>query len=178
MPRTKLSLEETRRLLEPLKEEICLGLSDKEASLRSGVSVRAVQRWRLSQGIKHTELRGSHQDVTAISSFGESLGDVKQRTTRSSVRGQWKPPTYVTRAHLDYDRFIRVLFAANRLLGLSEDDIVGALGMGAHSVSQGLSILDSVLERDGIRCAGCGSSCLPGYGSYCSKLCEESNAAE
>ncbi len=108
-------------------------------------------------------------DIYAISTFGEALGDVKQRVAGSAVAGLWEPPVFLTREHLDYTLFLRVLDAAARLAGMSEAELVKGLGISARGIEQGLSIM-AARQQSAARCMTCGGPALDN--KFCSALCE------
>lgn len=167
------SSNKVKAVLHQLRREIDGGMTDREVSERTGLPIRTIQRWRYREGLQHpagTALK-KMADIRAISAFGEALGDVKQRTTKSSVGGTWEPPAFVTRTHLDYNLFLKVLDAGARLMGLSEEQLCSGLGMTPLSVEQGLKILVSRLKPDCF-CACCGDRLSPGSNVFCSTICK------
>ncbi len=162
---------DAHRRLDALRFEISSGMGDDEVAKRTGLSTRTIQRWRLQQGLQKPKGAVGKQleDIYAISTFGEALGDVKQRTTSSSVGGTWEPPVFVTRQHLDYDLFLRVLDASSRLLGLSEEELCHGLGMSPRSIEQGLAI--QAAQRTGRRCVTCKDQLTDNTSTFCSSIC-------
>lgn len=173
MPATKrqyLSADAVHRRLDDLRFEMSSGMSDEEVAKRTGVSVRTIQRWRLKEGLKRPKGPAKQlEDIYAISTFGEALGDVKHRTATSEVKGAWEPPVFVTRQHLDYPLFLRLLDAGNRLLGMTEEELCGALGVSPRSVEQGLAI--NAGRRTQRRCATCNDLMLSTE-MFCSAICK------
>jgi len=173
--RTNYSEEERDALLEPLRENLQAGMTDDEASRLTGVPVRSVQRWRLLHGLKKPKGLVGKQlaEVYAISTLGEALGDVRQRTRHSPTNGTWEPPMFVVREHLDYDLFLRLIDTAHRVLGLSPQDISKALGVSLLGVEQGLALYERHLHTTSKKCMTCDSAIDPSVNSnFCTKLCE------
>lgn len=164
------TIEEVSRLLDPYRFEMSSGMKDEAVAKKTGLSVRAVQRWRLREGLRKPRGAAGKQlgDIHALSAFGEALGDVRQRTTSSAVGGTWEPPAFVTRQHIDYHLFLRLLDAGERLLGLTEDELGRALGMTPRSIEQGLLIAQA---RRNQRCATCGDLMFSGE-IFCSSICK------
>lgn len=177
--RTHTSKEEVHRLLNQYRTDIANGMPDSDLVALTGLPARTVQRWRLSNGLKRP--RGleakNAADVFALSLLGEGLGDVKHRTARSVVDGRWTPPVFVTREHLDYDLFLKVLDAAYRILGLTEEEISRGLGVSRLSVEQGLALYDRQRADSGKRCPTCKALMnTTDTALFCSVLCRDTYA--
>lgn len=172
------SADVVNRKLDDLRFEISSGLSDEEVARRTGLSARSVQRWRLREGIKQVggtqKVKKQLGDIYAVSTFGEALGDVKQRCDTSAVEGAWEPPAFVTRQHLDYALFLRVLDAGSRLLGLTEAELAQALGISATGIEQGLAL--NARRRTGRRCITCNDHLFDTTSLFCSDICRRLNA--
>ncbi len=165
---------EVSQRLEPFRHLIASGMTDAEVAKRTELTVRIVQRWRLKNSLKRTKrtLARQLETVQAISSFGEVLGDVKHRTLHSAVLGAWQPPAFVVREHLDYDQFLRVLDAACRIAGMSEEEVSKALGLTITSVQQGIAIMQRHRQGAG-KCSTCEAPLDPNMKSaFCCSLCE------
>jgi hypothetical protein len=150
-------------------------MSDIEVSKATGVGIRTVKRWRLANGIARKRGFASKgiDDVYAISQFGEAIGDVKHRAERSSLSGGWEPPIFVTRMHLDYSLFVRVLEAGKRVLGMTNEELSKALGVSLGGIEQGLEIYERILRRSDELCVHCKTKLNPEFKSpYCSTICE------
>lgn len=172
MPKRQyISAAEAHRRLDDLRFEISSGMGDEEVAKKTSLSVRTIQRWRLREGLQKPKGTAGRklEDIYAISTFGEVLGDVKHRTAASVVKGAWEPPVFVTRQHLDYSLFLRLLDAGNRLLGLTEDELTLALGVSVQGVEQGLAI--NRARRAARRCATCDDQLLTD-GLFCSDICK------
>ncbi len=176
MPEKKRPEAEVDKILEPYRHQMASGMSDEAVSKKTQLSERVIQRWRLKHQIKHRETHLSRQLETAqaVSSFGEILGDVKQRTAHSPVLGAWEPPTFLVREHVDYDLFLQVVDAAWRILGMNEEDIAKGLGMTITSVEQALVIYRRHRASSGKKCQACEGELDPNRKSvFCSPLCEK-----
>jgi len=171
MTRPYHSATETDRCLRRHLEDIRSGISDTDLSKKTGLSPRTIKRWRLREGIQKP--RGTSAvklaDAYAISTFGEALGDVKQRTTKSAVSGAWEPPTFVTREHINYDNFLRLLDAGYRLAGMTAAELTSALGMSSRSVEQGLAIYNANRSTTA-KCLTCEEQALS-TSQFCSGIC-------
>lgn len=162
--------DQTDALLRPYLEDMQAGMSDAEVSRKTGIGIRGVQRWRAQQEMKRPRSSAAKQaaDIYAISTFGEALGDVKQRTASSAVGGLWEPPVFLTREHIDYTLFLRVLDAGSRLAGLSEAELVKGLGISGRGIEQGLQIL-AARQQHAPKCMVCADPTL--NDKFCSALC-------
>lgn len=165
---------EVTKLLTPFLRLMESGMPDSMVAEKTRLTERVVCRWRLKQGIKRTKgLLPKHLDVVqAISGFGESLGDLKQRTKHSAVLGAWVPPAFLRREHVDYNQFLRVLDAAHRVLGMTETQISRGLGITLTSVEQGLAIYQQVRHQSKHRCQTCNDTIPEGRSLWCSALCQ------
>jgi hypothetical protein len=173
--RTYLSQQESSIRLEPYRDKVIAGMSDAEVSKATGVSPRTVKRWRLANRIVRPRGLASKrvEDVYAISQFGEMITDVKQRAKDSPLDGLWEPPVFVTRQHLDYSLFVRLLDTGRRVMGLTNDELSSALGVTPGSVEQGLVVCEKILRRSDAICAHCGMKMIPERNrTYCSSICE------
>lgn len=173
MPEKKTEVD---KVLEPYLHQMASGMSDEDVAKKTQLSVRVIQRWRLKRNIKRRETHLSRQLETAqaISSFGEILGDVKQRTFHSPVLGAWEPPMFLVREHVDYDLFLQVVDAAYRILEMSEEDIAKGLGLTLTSVEQALTIYRHHRASSGQVCQTCSGELDPNRKSmFCSPLCEK-----
>lgn len=173
MKKTWTSASDISKKLEPFRELIKSGMTDAQVAVRSHISVRTIQRWRLKEGLKKsTAATKKLETVKAVSAFGETLGDVRQRAAHSPVLGAWEAPAFVVREHLDYDNFLKVLDAAYRILGMSEDEIAKGLGLTQVSVAQGIEIYNNH-RKNGKRCLHCGDLIDPNRVSvFCTTFCE------
>ena len=168
MPRKYHRGFEVDSILQPFAEDIRSGASDEDISKRTSLSIRTIQRWRLQSQIKKPRGTGAKKAavVYAVSLLGESLGDVKHRTADSCVKGLWEPPVFLTREHIDYRLFLKLLDAGARLQGMSEAELVRALGVSAVNVSQGLQLLHAGTK--GTPCPTCGHLTPE---MFCSAIC-------
>ena len=168
MPRKYHRGSEVDRILQPFAEDIRSGASDEDISKRTSLSVRTIQRWRLQYEMKKPRGTGAKKAavVYAVGLLGESLGDVKHRTADSCVKGLWEPPVFLTREHIDYRLFLKLLDAGARLQGMSEAELVRALGVSAVNVSQGLQLLRAGTK--GTPCPTCGHLTPE---MFCSAIC-------
>ena len=168
MPRKYHRGSEVDSILQPFAEDIRSGASDEDISKRTSLSIRTIQRWRLQSQIKKPRGTGAKKAavVYAVSLLGESLGDVKHRTADSCVKGLWEPPVFLTREHIDYRLFLKLLDAGARLQGMSEAELVRALGVSAVNVSQGLQLLHAGTK--GTPCPTCGHLTPE---MFCSAIC-------
>lgn len=172
MPKRQyISAAEAHRRLDDLRFEISSGMGDEEVAKKTGLSVRTIQRWRLREGLQKPKGTAGRklEDIYAISTFGEVLGDVKHRTDASAVNGAWEPPVFVTRQHLDYTLFLRLLDAGSRLLGLTELELSQALGVSVQGVEQGFAINHQ--RRISRRCATCDDRLFTDE-LFCSAICK------
>lgn len=166
---------EVNRQLESYRQDIVNGMGDQEIHRLTQIPIRTIQRWRLKNGLKHGKGFEAKQasEFYAISTLGEALGDARHRTSRSTVGGVWEPPVFVVREHIDYDRFLRVLDAAHRVLGMSEEELVKGLGMSPNSISQGLAIYARHLNSGNKKCLHCEALMDPNTQSlFCTTICE------
>ena len=173
--RTYATEAEVDRRLESLRTDIANGMTDAQASVLTGLSARTIQRWRLRHGLKKPKGFQARElaEVYAISTLGEALGDARHRTRRSVVDGRWEPPVFVVREHIDYDLFLRVLDAAHRVLGVSENDLVKALGMSPRTIEQGLAIYERHINATTRRCLHCEAPIDPNLTAhFCTTICE------
>jgi len=173
-PKKYLPKHEAYARLEPFRRHIIAGMSDSDVAAKTGVAPRTIKAWRLENNIKKPKGFAAKQveDVYAISQYGESLGDVKQRAYGSSVRGAWEPPFFVTREHIDYNLFLRLIDAGRRVLDLSEQEMSKALGVSLGSVEQGLQIYDAILRGSDKACLHCKTPIDPELSNtYCSTIC-------
>lgn len=160
------SPRKVEELLEPLRDAIRDGLTDREVAKRTSLSPRTIARWRARN--HYRRLPGALPRAPhAVAVFGESLGDVKQRTAKSAVQGSWEPPVFLTRENINYTAFLRLLDAGARIAGMSSADLVAALGISATGVEQGLQILAA---RATVACKMCGDR-TPFVLEYCSVMC-------
>lgn len=171
-PNSKVS-----RLLEPLRSLMLAGMTDAQVADRTHLSTRVIQRWRLKEGIKKSKAATKKlETVKAISAFGEALGDLRQRASHSPVLGTWEPPAFVVREHLDYDLFLKVLDAAYRIVGMSEEEVAKGLGLTPSSVTQGIAIYNTH-RKTGKPCLHCGDPIDPNRNSlFCTSFCERVHA--
>jgi transposase len=170
-----MSQAESSLRLEAYRDRIIAGMSDVEVAKAAGVAQRTVKRWRLANRI--TKPRGfasKHvEDVYAISQFGEVLGDVRHRAERSSLNGVWEPPVFVTRQHLDYSLFVRLIEAGKRVLGMTNEELSHAMGVSLGGIEQGVEIYERILRRSDELCLHCKAKLNPEFKSpYCSTICE------
>ena len=177
MPKKYYREAEVEAALRPYAEDIRSGASDEAIAKRTALSVRIIQRWRLREGLRRPRgVRAKQDAVTyAMGLLGESLEDVKHRTAESVVNGSWHPPVFLTREHIQYNNFLRLLDAGARLLGMSEAELVGALGVSAVNVSQGLQLLQRAAAdnfKAGRRCKRCGHGTAD---IFCSAICEHTS---
>ncbi len=166
---------EVNRILDGMRFDIANGMTDAEASTITGLPVRTIQRWRLKNGLKKPKGFQARElaEVYAISTLGEALGDARHRTRRSVIDGRWEPPVFMVREHIDYDLFLRVVDTAHRVLGISENDLVKALGMSPRTIEQGLAIYTRHLNTATRRCLHCDSPIDPNVQAhYCTTICE------
>lgn len=176
MPKRKYDARSVHSELEALRYEMASGMGDEEVAKKTGYSPRTVQRWRLRNGVLKAKGAAAKQalDIYAISAFGEALGDVKQRTHQSAVKGAWEPPAFVTRAHIDYSQFLRLLDAGHRMLGMSDQELVAALGMTPLCIEQGLSLYYARLTEH--RCQHCRAQLLTDS-MFCSAHCKRQHGS-
>lgn len=173
--RTYIPEAEVNRRLEALRQDIANGMTDAEVQNLTGISLRTIQRWRLKQGLRKPRgfVAKVAADIYAISTLGEALGDARHRTTRSILDGRWEPPVFVVREHIDYDSFLRVLDAAYRVLGLSEQELVRALGMSPKTIEQGLALHARQRADSSKVCITCKEKMDSNNNSlFCTALCE------
>lgn len=168
MPRKYHREEEVDAILRPHLEDIRAGATDAEIAKKTAIGVRAVQRWRLRNTLKKPRGAASKKiaAVRAISLLGESLEDVKHRVAESPVGGAWEPPVFLTREHIKYPLFLRLLDAGHRLAGMSERELVEALGVAAVNITQGLQLLRATVHST--KCPRCGH---PTSDTFCSAIC-------
>lgn len=173
--RTYVREEEVNRRLDPLRHDIANGMTDVEASTLTDLPIRTIQRWRLKNGLKKPKGFQARElaEVYAISTLGEALGDARHRARRSVIDGTWEPPVFVTREFIDYDLFLRVIDTAHRILGLSEEELVGALGMSPKTIEQGLAIYRRHMNSGTRRCLHCNEIINPSLSTlFCTTICE------
>ncbi len=165
---------EVDRILDSYRQDIANGMTDAEIHRQTQIPVRTIQRWRLKKGLKHGKgFEKVTAELYAISTLGEALGDARHRTSRSVVNGAWEPPVFMVREHIDYDIFLRVLDAAHRLLGLSEDELRRGLGMSVKTIEQGLLLYERHMNTSTRSCLHCQAKLDPNVQQlFCSTICE------
>lgn len=166
---------EVNRVLEGYRRDIASGMSDIEIHRLTRIPVRTIQRWRLKNGLRHAKGFEAKEaaELYALSALGEALGDAKHRTSRSVVGGTWEPPVFMVREHINYDLFLRVIDTAYRVIGLSETDLVKALGMSARTIEQGLAIYERHMNASTRSCLHCKAKIDPNVNSlFCTTICE------
>lgn len=166
---------EVNRLLDSYRQDMANGMSDAEVHRHTSIPIRTIQRWRLKNGLKHGKGFEAKKtaELYAISALGEALGDARHRTSRSVVNGAWEPPVFMVREHINYDLFLRVLDAAHRVLGLTEMELVHALGMSPKTIEQGLMLYERHMNSATRSCLHCQAKLDPNMqGLFCTTICE------
>jgi len=177
--RIYVKADEAHARLDDFKEEAERGLSDRELAQLAGVSPSAVTRWRYRRGIRrpggHLGAQ-QHATATAMVLFGdaEELTDVRQRARSSATHGEWKPPEYVVREGVNYDRLLKHIYLAHHTLGLAVKDIADAHGYTVSTVRQALQLYTGYLKQNGKPCLSCHRVIDAAEGAnYCSESCRD-----
>jgi hypothetical protein len=177
--RTYSSEAEVNAKLEPLRADIANGMSDDDVVRLTELPRRTIQRWRLKHGLKRPkgfEAKNA-ADVYTLSVLGEGLGDARHRTKRSVLDGRWEPPVFVVREHIDYDNFLRLLDTAHRVMGMTEHQLVAALGMSPKSIEQGLALYARQRADGSKTCLTCKEKMnTTDPALFCTALCERLHA--
>jgi transposase len=150
-PRLYLPREETDRRLDAFEAEAQAGMPDAELARMAKVSVTTVRLWRRKKEIRHSKApdrRATIAKAMAMNLLGEPLDDVLQRVQSSELEGEWRPPEYVVRVGINYNKMMEqchVLLAA----GYSIEAIAEAHGYTQQTVRQALGVYVRYLKEQG-----------------------------
>jgi len=154
-------------------EEAQAGMPDDSLARAANVSMTAVLEWRKARGVKRK--RGwqarREADVWAMDAFGDGfISEIQQ--AQSQLKGAWDLPEYVLRLPLKYDSLCRAAYHLAADLGMTPDEIAGAIGLRIRDVEMAIAVETAYLTRVSISCSNCGRPCDPNYGEFCSTRCK------